>query len=190
MTLGGNKRIALAGAVGALSALLLIVLALAPGRAAAGVCANAGAGIDDASAAELAKAVQCLVNDDRDQRGLRRLDSNAKLRQAAARHNSVMFDKNCWSHDCPGEPGLERRIRNTGYLDGAKRWSFAEVFGCANTPQAMLSSWLNKTFPRKSLRERSFRDVGVAAVRDQVPRSECNGDTQITFTVVLARRSG
>jgi uncharacterized protein YkwD len=190
MSLGGTNRLALTGMAGAIAALLLVVLALFPGRAAAGACANAGAGINDASADELAKAVQCLVNADRSQRDIRRLDPNAKLRQAAARHNKAMFDENCWSHDCPGEPSLERRIRNTGYLDGAKRWSFAEVFGCANTPQGMLSAWLERRFQRKSLRDRSYRDIGVAAVRDQVPRSQCNGDTQITFTVVLARRSG
>jgi uncharacterized protein YkwD len=160
------------------------------GTAFAGSCPNADSGINDAMAAELANALRCLINEDRAQRDARRLDSNSKLREAAARHNKTMFEENCWSHDCPGEPRLERRIRNTGYLDGARRWSFAEVFGCANTPQGMLNGWLNRNYSRNSLRKRAFRDIGVAAVRDQVPRSDCNGDTQITFTAVLAERSG
>lgn len=174
------------------AALVSALLLLGPGTgtATAGACAKADAGINQATAGELAKALTCLINDKRAQWGRPRLDSNAKLRKAAARHSKVMFEENCWSHDCPGEPSVERRIKNTGYLDGAKRWKFGEVFGCANTPQAMLNAWLNKGYPRKQLRKDAYRDIGIVAVEDQVPRSRCDDGTEITFTAVLARRWG
>lgn len=179
----------IAGAVAA--SLMLCALWIGPGveSAAAAPCPNANSGTDDANAGQLAKALRCLVNDDRGARDLHRLSDDAKLREAAAKHNKTMLDENCWAHDCAGEPNLERRIRNTGYLNGAKRWSFAETFGCADTPRAMLSTWRQHGFTRKSMRNPRFRDLGVAAARDQVPESDCVEGTEITFTAVFARRT-
>ncbi|MGI9019763.1 MAG: CAP domain-containing protein [Solirubrobacterales bacterium] len=174
------------GAV-ALAVGLLGVLAPSPARAAQ--CANAGAGIDDARARQLAGAARCLINEDRAQRDLRRLGSDSRLRKTAARHNEVMMREGCWSHECPGEPDLEGRIRRSGYLDGASRWIYAENFGCAQTPRGMVSAWLNSAFHRENIRRAGFRDIGVAAVRDHPRGSPCSAAT-ITFTVVFARRWG
>ncbi len=179
------------GRLGGAFAAAVAALALGYGvpAAAASTCAHADSGIDDASAGQLANAVRCLINDDRAARDRRRLSDDGKLRRAARRHNKAMLGKNCWSNQCPGEPRLERRIRDSGYLKGARRWSYGEVFGCADTPRAMLSTWLGKNFARGNIRERAFRDVGVAAVRDQVRRSICDEGTEVTFTVVFARRA-
>ena len=156
-----------------------------------GGCARANATINEGTAKQLAKALQCEINRNRAKRDLPALRANAKLRKAAAKHNKVMIAEDCWSHDCPGEPGLERRIRNTGYLDGAKRWRFAENFGCAPTPRTMLKVWLEKRFQRRNIRSKAFRDVGVAAVRDQVAGLKaCDDGDEVTYTVVFAKRTG
>ena len=188
---GAWRRRGRAGGALAAAAVLAVLAGWGPGVAGAGAaaCAHADSGIDDATADQLANAVRCLINDDRKARDRHRLDNDGKLRRAASRHSKAMFAQNCWTHQCPGEPRLERRIRDTGYLNGAKRWSFAENFGCADTPEAMLSTWLQNNFARGNIRDRAFRDVGAVAVRDQVPASGCDADTAVTFTVVFARRS-
>lgn len=190
MTGGIDIRGARGRAAGLVAALLLVLAISGPGaeQASAGPCPNADAGIDEASAKQLATAVRCLINRDRAERDLHQLANDGKLRRAAAKHNAAMLKENCWAHDCPGEPNLGRRIRNTGYLDGARRWSYGENFGCANTPSSMLSTWLQTPFSRSNIRKPEYRDIGVAAARDQVPASECDEGTEITFTAVFARR--
>jgi uncharacterized protein YkwD len=177
------------GAAATLAALAL--LAVGPGAtpAMAAKCANAQATIDEASASELRKALVCLVNDRRHDSNRRKLDDNNKLEKAAKRHNDTMLRKNCWKHKCKGEPGLEKRIRKTGYLDGATSWAYAENFGCALTPRAMLKAWMNSSFHRKNLLDRRYKDIGAAAAKELVPSSPCTGD-RVTYTVVLAGRKG
>jgi uncharacterized protein YkwD len=184
------RRVAAWLAAAALAVAALVAAGPAAGQALAGTCANADAGIDEATAKQLAKAARCLINEDRAGRDLRRLDSNGKLDEAAGKHNRTMLKQNCWSHDCPGEPDLERRIRNTGYLGGARKWRFAEVFGCDVTAEAMLDEWLASKPTRKRIRDRGYRDIGIAAARAQVVRSNCDGGNEVTYTVVMAKRRG
>ena len=188
---GAGRRRGRAGGLLAAGVLLAALAGWGPGVSVAGAapCAHANSGIDDATADQLSGAVRCLINKDRKSRDLRKLDSNGKLRSVASKHSRAMFEENCWAHQCQGEPKLERRIRNSGYLDGAKRWSFGEIIGCGDTPKAMLSTWLQNNFARGTVRDRRFRDFGSAAARDQVPSSGCDAGTEITFTVVFARRT-
>ena len=173
-----------------IAALALLAAGPGAGTALAGACAHADDAIDEATAKQLARAVRCLIGEDRRERDLRRLDPNGKLDQAAGKHNRTMLKENCWSHDCPGEPGLERRIKNTGYLDNADKWRFGEVFGCEVTPMAMLDEWTANKPTRRVLRDKGYRDIGIAAARDQVGQSECDGGNEVTYTVVVAKRSG
>jgi uncharacterized protein YkwD len=157
--------------------------------AAAGTCANADALINEATAKQLQKALTCLINDKRRDRGKRALDSNSKLREAAAKHNRVMIRENCFAHRCAGEPRLGKRIRRTGYLKGARSWKYAENVGCAPRPQNMFNRWMRRSFHRRNLLNKDYRDIGAAAVKDQVPASGC-GKTTVLYTVVFAVRKG
>lgn len=172
-----------------LAALTLLVSGAAAERASAASCANAEATIGQASVKELRKALACLINDKRSKRDRRKLDTNGKLAEAAKRHNQTMLDQNCWAHKCNGEDGLEKRIRKTGYLNGAHRWRFAENFGCALTPKGMLNAWVDNDFQRRNLLNPAYEDLGVAAAKELVPNSGCVGD-RVTFTVVPAARKG
>jgi uncharacterized protein YkwD len=182
----GWRALALVIAGAAALALLGAGLGAAPAQAAP--CANADATIDEASAGELKKAVVCLINKKRHDRGKHKLDYNGKLQKAAKKHNNTMLRKNCWAHHCPGEPGLEKRIRKTGYLDGATSWAYAQNFGCAQTPQGMLDLWMNSSFHRKNLLDRRYEDIGGAAAKEVVPSSPCGSD-RVTYTVVFAGRT-
>lgn len=184
-----THRIALVGAL-VWAAVAVGGLTSNVSTAAAAPCPHADAGIDEATAKQHATAIGCLINRDRARHDRGHLANNSKLKTAAGRHNRTMLKKNCWDHDCPGEPGLGRRIRNTGYLDGARSWSYGETFGCATSPKAMLNVWLQNGFARGNIRNPSFKDVGIAAARDQVGASNCDDGNEITFTVVFARRNG
>jgi len=185
------RRLAALLALALLAALVVGLGIAGPGAApalAGTTCANADAGIGDAKAKQLARAVKCLINEDRFERNKRRVRANGMLRTAAAKHNRAMLQGNCWSHKCPGEPALGKRIRQTGYLDGAREWRFGELFGCHTTPQEMVDRWLSKQFGRKQIRRPSYRDIGVAAKKQQVEASNCDDGDEVTYTIVLAYR--
>lgn len=202
MTLGGRelairraladmrRALALLGVAG-LAALALLA---ADGRiesASAATCANADATIDEASEKELRKALVCLINDKRHKRDRRKLDQSDKLQEAAKRHNNTMLRDDCWEHKCPGEPGLEKRVRKTGYLNGAREWHYAENFGCAETPKGMLDAWTDRDFDRRNMLNPVYDDIGAAAAKDTVPSTDCDeGDPRVTYTVIFASRKG
>ena len=183
-----GRHEAAAGAAGRLGALALR-LVQAPAQVAAADCANADATISQATEKQLRKALFCLINEKRHQRERRRLDQSDKLQEAARRHTQTMLQEDCWKHKCEGEPPLGKRIRRTGYLDGAREWHFAENFGCAATPRGMLNAWLAGDFQRRNLLNPGHEDMGVSAVKEQVSNPPSNCDpTRVTYTVVLASR--
>jgi uncharacterized protein YkwD len=177
-----------------LAAALLAALALVAGGPGAGqalagsACNHADSGIDEATAKQLAKAVRCLINEDRADRDLKTLDSDSRLQEVAGKHNRTMLRKNCWKPQCPDEPGLAKRIKRSGYTDGATQWRYAQIFGCHTTPALMVDIWLDQQFPRAQLRDGAYRDIGVVAARDQVGQSECDDGNEATYTVVFGLR--
>lgn len=178
------------------SALIVLVLvawlafAARPGAVPA-AAKRANCGLGDRPAAELTvkelrKSVVCLINRARGNRNLRALDRNGKLRKAAQRHTKVIVETECFAHQCPGEPDLERRLRRAGYLARADRWGFAESTGCAESASAMVDNWLETRFHRRNLLGRRFRDVGIGAAHGGPP-DRCK-DGFASFTAVFAWR--
>lgn len=188
--LGGARALAIAAAAAA-AFLLLLASGMTTSRSHAGAaCNNADATIDEASGKELRRALTCLINEKRRERDRPILDPNADLKEAANRHNKAMLRENCWTHDCPNEPSLGQRVRRSGYLQGARRWRYAENIGCAVTPRALVGIWMQNDFARQNILNRVFRDIGVGAVKDQVGRSKCDTGNEVTYTVVFGRRKG
>ena len=189
LTQGSTRWRALAP-IAATVAMASACLGAAPAAQAA-PCANAEATIDQATGKQLRKAVSCVIDKKRVARDRERLDDNGKLEKAAKRHNRTMLDQDCWAHKCSGEPGLGKRVRRTGYLDGARKWRFAQNFGCALTPRGMVDAWREGDFTRRNMLNPGYEDVGVASAKELVssPPSGCEGD-RVTYTVVFAWRKG
>ncbi len=169
---------------------LLAVLAIggAATNAAAATCRHADDTHATASLKDLKRAIFCLVNDKRHDRGKHQLDRNGKLDQAAGRHTRQMLKKDCFQDKCPGEPGLGGRIRETGYLQGATRWHYSESFGCESTPKQMVHAWMGTPFHRRNILKSKYRDIGVGAGKG-VPHGSCNNNNALTtFTAVFAWR--
>lgn len=176
--------------IGLLLATLLAALVLAARPDVAGAqaraCPNAKTPATGLSQQQLRRAVTCLVNNLRRNRGRDPVRRNRKLQRVAQRHSRAMVRTSCLKHRCPGEPPLARRVRRSGYLDNARRWRFAQSTGCARSAMAMLRRWRQTKFHRTNLLGRRFEDIGVGVVgRPAVERCPANG---ATFTALLAWR--
>jgi len=108
-------RTVLLAAAALLGALLVL---LGPGAASgqAAQCTNSSTPGYQLSGKEARKATLCLLNRERNKRGMGDLRADDKQQKAAGAHNRVMLKKNCFSHQCSGEPDLVKRIEQAGYL--------------------------------------------------------------------------
>jgi uncharacterized protein YkwD len=142
--------------------------ALASSASAAASCPNADAQAEDLSTSQLESSVTCLINEERTSRGLRPVQSDSTLRQAALGHTSDMVSESYFSHTSPDGDTFLDRITKTGYTRGARRWLVGEnlVWGSGglSSPGALVTSWMNSQEHRENLLRSRFRQVGVAAV--------------------------
>jgi uncharacterized protein YkwD len=188
-TAGREWRAALA--LGAAALVASLVLAIGPGAApASAACPHAGAHPRQVPLPKLRKAVTCLVNHERKKRGRPELKPNGQLQTAAQGHTDVMLAKDCFRHDCPGERGLSRRVKRSGYLKGQRAWGFAEDLGFDKTPRRMVKTWMHSGFNRRNLLDGRFLDVGVGVGRG-APKRGLDDRDFATYTILFAfRRPG
>jgi uncharacterized protein YkwD len=139
---------------------------------AASPCEGADARVQDATTKELRKAVLCLMNRARHERGVGKLARDRALQKAAQRHVKAMIATNCLDDQCPDEPSLEDRLLHAGYFEGAKKWEYAENTGCASSAKAMVDKWLDSTFHRLNILKRKFEDVGIGIAAES-PSTPC-----------------
>ena len=117
-----------------------------------------------------ARAVIQMANAERSARGLRRLEEQDALRQAAEWMANDMAQHDTFDHtDSRGRDFVER-LRAFGY-DGARL--MAENIGKgAESPQAAVHSWLSSPQHRRNVLDPEARDVGVGYAmggRDRQP---------------------
>jgi uncharacterized protein YkwD len=171
-----------------------LVLALMAGGAvkpatAAAACAHSNDTHLTATVSQLENSLTCLINAKRHDRGRQRLDRNGDLDGAAAKHSRRMVKTGCLSHKCPGEKGLGGRVRDSGYLQGAKSWRYAESTGCALTPKGMFDTWMDSSFHRENILKGAYEDVGIGGTKGSPAGTNCHGDDALTtYTAVFAWR--
>lgn len=88
------------------------------------------------------------------------LSFSPALSQAAANHNQVMIDRNCFAHVCPGEAGVAERITEAGY----RGWTFLSeniAAGMATAQQAF-DAWRNSDGHNKNMLACRARAIGIA----------------------------
>ena len=178
--------------IGASLALLTLgaslALATGPGTTAAlASCPHANSHPHQTSLANLRQAMGCLVNNKRDDHGLSRLKDNGRLARAARRHTKAMLRDDCFKHRCPGEPALGKRIKRSGYLQGAKHYYFAEDIGFDRTPKRMIQRLMNDRYNRRNILNPDFRDIGVGAGWG-APKKSRDDSKYATYTILFAWR--
>ena len=165
----------------------LISVASASSPAAGSTCPHATSKPGGASITQLRKATLCLINKARADRGVGELTLNSDLTRMAKHHTRTMLVLNCLKHRCTGELSLAKRVKNSGYTDGATKWSFAEDIGYESTPRQMVNRWLSTNLDERNLLNGAYEDVGIgpgAGAAD--PGVDDSGF--VTYTIDLGSR--
>jgi len=99
-----------------------------------------------------------LTNLERVSRGVRPLKAASELMDAAQFHSDWMADRDCFAHNCPGEPDWVTRIVNAGY-------SNYQILGenvAAGYPTAggAVNGWMGSAGHRANMLNPEFREAG------------------------------
>ena len=163
----------------------LVVAPQAADAAAADQCPGALDTPTDASAADAADAVTCLVNAERSKRGLRPVSRDADLGQAARKHARDMVRRGYFSHVTPGGSTLGDRLRSAGYGRG-QGWRAGEALGWGTgslaTPNALVDEWLDSPPHRRILLDSGYRELGVGIAAGE-PRDAQSSLPGATYTL-------
>lgn len=183
-----RARTGVGAALALLTLGLFVALAAAPGTTAAlAACPHANAHPHETSLANLRTAMRCLVNKKRAKHDLHKLKDDTHLARAAKRHTNVMLRKDCFKHKCPGEPGLRKRMKRSGYLKGAKAYYYAEDLGFDHTPRRMIRRLMNDPYNRGNILNGKFKDIGVGAGWGAPKKSRDDSKFE-TYTILFAWR--
>jgi uncharacterized protein YkwD len=144
-------------------AVLAALLVAAPNAVA--VCASASATPSEVAKRTVVRATLCTLNAERARHGLARLKLNKRLSAAARRHARDMVRRDYFAHDSLGGGSFVGRIRRSGYLKGASRWSVGENLAWGSrersAPRAITAMWMNSAGHRANILSPAFREVGI-----------------------------
>jgi uncharacterized protein YkwD len=167
-----------------------LVVALANGATPALASDPACPAADTATADtwRLEKAVLCLHNLERGQRGLSQLRWNRQLASAAERHAADMVSRHYFAHVSPGGKDHMDRIAATGYLPAVGCWTAGEnlFFSTgSSTPRQLLKAWMNSPAHRANILRGGWQGFGLGVVATS-PHGNAHG---LTVVAVFAKRS-
>lgn len=150
-------------AVLALTAVAASAVVLAPAAVARGRgCAGAHAPIAATPRARVQRAVVCLINRQRRDRGLPALRESARLNRSAQGWTNVMVDHRLFSHGTD----FAARISAVGF-----RWSSAgeNIATGFDTPGRVVRAWMASTGHCHNILNPGFRDVGTGVSDRRIP---------------------
>jgi uncharacterized protein YkwD len=151
-------------------AVLAGTLLAAPPALAEQACPAANATPANATKREIIRGTLCQLNRERAHHGLRPLKLNKLLARAARRHARDMARRNYFSHDTLGGGSFVDRIRQAGYLKGARRWTVGENLAWGSQrhsrPRTIMRMWMNSPGHRANILSASFREIGIGVAYD------------------------
>jgi uncharacterized protein YkwD len=158
---------------------------------AAPVSASAAVKVTDAD--RLERAVLERINSVRQSKGLRALASRPRLRKAATQHVRNMAFEGYFDHTWSDGTPYGRWIRRFWPGPGYNGWSAGENLyweGPSTTAKRVVTAWMNSPGHRKNMLARSWRSMGVGAVRIQNGFGEyARVGTAFLFAVEFGSRS-
>jgi uncharacterized protein YkwD len=142
-------------------------LLVAGSPASASSCPNTNVQVTGLSQGAMEGSIGCLINEERAAHGLRPVQPNGALRQAALGHSNEMTEQGYFAHTSPAGVTFVDRIVATGYTRGARLWEVGENLvwgtGSLSTPQSLVTSWMNSPPHRENILRARFREIGIAA---------------------------
>jgi uncharacterized protein YkwD len=164
----------------------------AAASASAGPCAGADLTPTSGNVDQVRDATLCLLNDEREVRGLAPLRENGSLRTVAARYSRLMVREGFFDHVSPGGSTMMERIKRSSYLDGARAWSLGENIawgsGSRATPRETVRAWMNSSGHRHNILNGSFRHIGIGISLGAPVRLRASS-VAATYTTDFGRRA-
>jgi uncharacterized protein YkwD len=177
-----------ATAFAASAAILVAVLVPAARSPAASECANADVTPTADNHATAAKALKCLIQAARTDRGLAKLTPSKALGTAAAGYAQRMADERFFSHTSPDGKTVCKRVRAAGY---PKTGQVAEALGWglggSATPRELLKVITSDAIHRSILFTKTLKDIGVGVAAEPPIKGERAAGA--TAVVDIARKS-
>jgi uncharacterized protein YkwD len=145
-----SKRVA-AAFVAAFAVTLMMLIPVASAQAR---CRGAHTRIRSSSRRALQRAVVCLINQQRHERGLPRLRANSRLNRSAQGWTNVMVSRRDFSHGTD----FSARISAVGF-----DWSNAgeNIATGYKTPSAVVRAWMGSAGHCQNILSPIFREVGT-----------------------------
>ena len=146
-----------------------------------GPCPYAKTPTGQLNEAQAAESILCLINKRRASHGAPPLTGNGHLNSAAQNHSNHMVGRKCFDHTCPGEPGMQARVKSTGYLNGANSMGLGENIAAGNggraKPARIVSQWMRSHPHRVTLLKGGFEHLGVGMTHGTPWRPKGGGAT-------------
>jgi uncharacterized protein YkwD len=146
-------------------ALAALALTLVAAPSASAVCASASATPSEVGKRTVVRATLCTLNAERARHSLPRLKLNKQLSAAARRHARDMVRRDYFAHDSLGGGTFVDRIRQSGYMKGARSWSVGENLAWGShersAPRAITAMWMDSAGHRANILSPAFREVGI-----------------------------
>jgi uncharacterized protein YkwD len=167
-----------------------VALLLVPATAAARPCPGADILPRDATPRQLARALTCVIDTERERRGRSSVHTSSRLARAAQVHARDMVANDYFDHLAPDGTSVADRARRAGYLSGVRAWRVGEVLawgvGPTGSPRGTVRAWLHSAPHRAVLLDPSYRDVGLAVVEGAPRPGVASGAA--TAVAVFGRR--
>jgi uncharacterized protein YkwD len=141
------------------------LVAAAPASAGVTACASQSADPSQVSVSQVERSVLCLVNRERTSRGLKRLSMNGRLEKAAVSHSRDMVQRSYFDHVSLGGSTPLDRIKGSGYMTGARSYTYGENLAWGSdqlaNPQNIVEKWMASPGHRRNILTGAFEEIGI-----------------------------
>lgn len=162
-----------------LTALLGVLLLAAPADAArakrsSAACQQTQVVPTGGNLRQVERSTLCLLNAERDRRGMRDLQVNFRLARAADRHVADMVEHRYFGHDSRNGDSFSDRIRAAGYLSRVGSWIVGENLawgsGSMGSAEKIVEAWMDSPGHRANILNARYREIGIGLIEGS-PRS-------------------
>jgi uncharacterized protein YkwD len=171
---------------------VLIALAIpAAGQSAGKRCANTDATPTAQNRTKIAKAVECLIQERRVARHLKRFHHDFRLRRAAQKYADLMGSERFFAHYSPGGSSPCSRTAKEGYKAGPGGVGEALSYTIgSSTPVKLVDELLSNNAHRVIIFSKSFRDIGIGVVAEPPVQGDTRPGATIVADVARKRSKG
>jgi uncharacterized protein YkwD len=172
-------------------AVLAALAVPAAGQSGGSACADADTPVTASNRPATARAVECLIQERRVARHLKKLHHDTRLQRAAQKYADQRGRERFFAHYSPGGSSPCSRIRKEGYRAGAGGLgeALSYVLG-STTPERLVDELLSNNAHRVIIFSRTFRDLGIGVVAEPPIQGESAPGATIVADVARKRSKG